>query len=106
MAKPVACIFWDGINVLMTELRVEFGELIPHRLRYELQCQFVYRRLPMARVWPAAKFGLPSTSLDDSQVLLPPQAEQDVLVDIFFTYVHPTFPVLYKARFMSEFQER
>lgn len=63
-------------------------------------------RLPMARVWPAAKFGLPSTSLDDSQVLLPPQAEQDVLVDIFFTYVHPTFPVLYKARFMSEFQER
>ncbi|KAF6766696.1 fungal-specific transcription factor domain-containing protein [Ephemerocybe angulata] len=63
-------------------------------------------RLPMARVWPASKFGLPSAVPDDSHVHLPPREEQDVLIDIYFTYVHPTFPIIYKSRFLSEYKER
>jgi hypothetical protein len=60
----------------------------------------------MARVWPASRFGLPSASPDDSEVHLPPQDVQDVLINIYFTYIHPTFPIIYKSRFMSEWHER
>jgi hypothetical protein len=63
------------------------------------------RRLPMARVWPASKFGLPSTSADEVEVQLPPPEVQDVLIDLYFTYVHPTFPIIYKSRFLSEYHE-
>ncbi|KII93670.1 hypothetical protein PLICRDRAFT_35889 [Plicaturopsis crispa FD-325 SS-3] len=61
-------------------------------------------RLPMARVWPMAKDRLASfLSEDDVPVTFPPTPVQDRLVELYFAHVHPSFPVLHKAKFMSEF---
>lgn len=63
-------------------------------------------RLPMARVWPSAKIGIPSGPLDQENVKLPPLAVQDRLLELYFTYIHPIFPVVHKSCFLSEYQTR
>ena len=60
----------------------------------------------MARVWPASRFGLPSVPPDNSEIHLPPQDVQDKLLEIYFAYVHPVFPIIHKSRFWSEYAER
>ncbi|TFK30943.1 hypothetical protein FA15DRAFT_630298 [Coprinopsis marcescibilis] len=62
--------------------------------------------LPMARVWPATKFGIPSELVDDVEVHLPPLDVQELLIDLYFTYTHPVFPIIHKSRFLSEFHAR
>ncbi|KAH8835572.1 fungal-specific transcription factor domain-containing protein, partial [Flagelloscypha sp. PMI_526] len=61
-------------------------------------------RLPMARVWPLSKDSS-RLALDEEDVpiTLPPLHVQDELLQLYFTYVHPTFPVINKSRFMSEY---
>ncbi|TFK77447.1 hypothetical protein BDN72DRAFT_830615 [Pluteus cervinus] len=64
-------------------------------------------RLPMARVWPPAKHSLLTIPQEEEQnVDLPPRAVQDRLIDLYFTYVHPAFPVINKTRFLSEYKSR
>lgn len=61
----------------------------------------------MARVWPPSHFYIkPNPFLDAIDFDLPPQDLQDKLIDIYFIYVHPIFPVIHKARFLSEYQSR
>ncbi|KAH9950872.1 fungal-specific transcription factor domain-containing protein [Amylocystis lapponica] len=43
---------------------------------------------------------------DDPHLLLVPVDMQARLVELYFTYVHPFFPVLHKQHFMSEFNRR
>ncbi|GLB35813.1 putative fungal specific transcription factor [Lyophyllum shimeji] len=62
-------------------------------------------RLPMARVWPASK-SRGSVQEQDSDISLPPIHVQDRLVDLYFNYVHPIFPVLHKTRFLAEYNFR
>ncbi|KAF9469792.1 fungal-specific transcription factor domain-containing protein [Collybia nuda] len=62
-------------------------------------------RLPMARVWPASKERKTPTELDVN-VPLPSIQIQDRLLDLFFTYVHPVFPVIHRTRFLSEYNLR
>ncbi|THV03041.1 hypothetical protein K435DRAFT_775205 [Dendrothele bispora CBS 962.96] len=59
-------------------------------------------RFPKARVWPP----LPSTTRsmsEDEEItsLLPPPELQEHLLDIYFTYVHPSFPVVHKRLFFD-----
>jgi hypothetical protein len=65
----------------------------------------VFRKLPMARVWPG-----PPTCDDippqDTIVQLPPIHVQALLLDLYFTYVHPAFPVIHKSRFLAEYNSR
>ena len=58
----------------------------------------------MARVWPLSKESS-RLALDEEDVpiTLPPLHVQDELLQLYFTYVHPTFPVINKSRFMSEY---
>jgi len=59
----------------------------------------------MARVWPASKcFQDPSP--ENTHVSLPPIHVQDLLLDLYFTYVHPTLPVIHKTRFLAEYNSR
>ena len=61
----------------------------------------------MARVWPPSHLYSKSNPLwDSNDVELPSQKLQDQLIDIYFTYVHPIFPVIHKARFLSEYNSR
>ena len=64
------------------------------------------RRLPMARVWPPSHFYSKSNHLWDTSDVDLPQHKQDRLIDIYFTYVHPIFPVIHKTRFLSEYHSR
>ncbi|KAJ3767154.1 fungal-specific transcription factor domain-containing protein [Lentinula raphanica] len=64
-------------------------------------------KLPMARVWPPSKdFATYRIQEDDIEVELPPVQIQDHLVDLYFAYIHPVFPVLNKNRFLSEYTAR
>ncbi|EGN91754.1 hypothetical protein SERLA73DRAFT_80157 [Serpula lacrymans var. lacrymans S7.3] len=55
--------------------------------------------LPMARVWPPAKNYLAHLlPEEDLHVQLPSVALQDHLVELYFIYVHPIFPVIHKGR--------
>ncbi|TFY53230.1 hypothetical protein EVG20_g10211 [Dentipellis fragilis] len=59
-------------------------------------------KLPMARVWPPAaqKF----IAEESVNVSLPPVELQRHLLDLYFTYVHPIFPVVHKTLFWMEFE--
>jgi hypothetical protein len=61
----------------------------------------------MARIWPqavnCAQYYLQE---EDLTVHLPPIDEQERLLDLYFTYAHPVFPVLHKDHFMSQFNAR
>ncbi|KAI5121297.1 hypothetical protein M0805_003766 [Coniferiporia weirii] len=62
-------------------------------------------RLPMARTWPYAPMNL--AELDDNEdnipVQLPPVEHQDLLIELYFTYIHPDLPVLHKPTFMGQY---
>lgn len=73
-------------------------------------------RLPMSRVWPGPGV-VPATSCMTMswqeeeaagavKVDLPDIAEQERLLSLYFTYVHPVFPVVHKKHFWSEFSAR
>ncbi|KAJ3895160.1 fungal-specific transcription factor domain-containing protein [Lentinula edodes] len=65
------------------------------------------RKMPMARVWPPSKdFAALTVQEDDIVVELPPIHIQDHLIDLYFTYIHPVFPVIHKNRFLSEYKAR
>ncbi|KAJ3874729.1 fungal-specific transcription factor domain-containing protein [Lentinula edodes] len=64
-------------------------------------------KMPMARVWPPSKdFAALTVQEDDIVVELPPIHIQDHLIDLYFTYIHPVFPVIHKNRFLSEYKAR
>ncbi|KAI9570337.1 fungal-specific transcription factor domain-containing protein [Boletus coccyginus] len=63
-------------------------------------------RLPMARFWPSAKADLSAFPPEaDIPVIFPPVQIQDRLLGLYFSYAHPIFPVIHKARFLREYNE-
>ncbi|KAI6047865.1 fungal-specific transcription factor domain-containing protein [Pisolithus marmoratus] len=63
-------------------------------------------RLPMARFWPSTKANVSYDGPEnDIDVKLPPPTVQDQLVNLYFSYVHPMFPVIHKGRFLREWSE-
>jgi len=99
----VDCSF-SLINGLITAMKVAFGMVGLMFLDDSLT--YIPRRLPMARVWPPSRFGFPSYPLSQQSIDLPPQDTQDSLLELYFTNIHPTFPVLHKTRFLTEYNAR
>ena len=66
------------------------------------------RRFPKARVWPPlpATARTPSKSEEDWTPRLPDVAEQEHLLELYFTYVHPALPILHKKSFMENYRHR
>ncbi|KIO08530.1 hypothetical protein M404DRAFT_23073 [Pisolithus tinctorius Marx 270] len=63
-------------------------------------------RLPMARFWPSTKANMSYDAPEnDINVKLPPPSVQDQLVNLYFSYAHPMFPVIHKGRFLREWSE-
>lgn len=61
-----------------------------------------HRQLPMARVWPPAQNQfIPEENVD---VAMPPLDVQRHLLDLYFIYVHPVFPVVHKALFWKDYE--
>ncbi|KAI0640400.1 fungal-specific transcription factor domain-containing protein [Trametes meyenii] len=64
-------------------------------------------RFPKARVWPplppAARNSL-RRSTDEFNPRLPDAATQELLLELYFTYVHPAMPIVHKRSFMDDFR--
>ncbi|KAF7966216.1 hypothetical protein HWV62_39477, partial [Athelia sp. TMB] len=67
-------------------------------------------RLPMSRIFPLPSSCMGYLRYHEEEaalpVTLPPVAEQERLLDLYFTYVHPAFPVVHKGHFWAEFNAR
>jgi len=56
----------------------------------------------MARVWPPAQNQfIPEENVD---VAMPPLDMQRHLLDLYFIYVHPVFPVVHKSLFWKDYE--
>ena len=56
----------------------------------------------MARVWPLAQNQfIPEENVD---VVMPSLDVQRHLLDLYFIYVHPVFPVVHKALFWKDYE--
>ena len=100
---PVVYIFSVKVSALITAMKVAYGRIIQI---LDKIVAYIPRRLPMARVWPPSRFGMTSEPLSQHSNLLPPQDTQDRLLELYFTNIHPTFPVLHKTRFLTEYNAR
>ncbi|KAJ7070780.1 fungal-specific transcription factor domain-containing protein [Mycena amicta] len=60
-------------------------------------------KLPMARVWPPIKDPSQLIQEEDLDIELPPQHIQEHLLQLYFAYVHPVFPLVHKTRFLTEY---
>lgn len=68
----------------------------------------IIRRLPMARTKPYAPSGLArilDVEEEEIKVDMPSAAHQQLLIDLYFLYVHPSLPVIHKATFLKEYEE-
>lgn len=64
------------------------------------------RRLPMSLFARIQCADLSEDIEDRLAQKLPPVQEQDFLVELYFTYVHPILPVVHKASFMEAYGAR
>ena len=61
----------------------------------------------MARFWPSTKANMSHLAPENRvKINLPPPVVQDHLVDLYFSYAHPMFPVIHKGLFLREWSER
>ncbi|SJL10087.1 uncharacterized protein ARMOST_13469 [Armillaria ostoyae] len=59
-------------------------------------------RFPKARVWPALPTNVPVQ--ENLSTDLPSPALHDHLLNLYFTYVHPSFPVIHKRSFQEAYK--
>lgn len=81
--------------------------LWPTLLRSVRRTKLFVRRLPMARFWSSTEASVSYTAPENRVIVkLPPPAVQDHLIDLYFSYAHPMFPVIHKGLFLREWRER
>ncbi|KAF8153056.1 fungal-specific transcription factor domain-containing protein [Crassisporium funariophilum] len=62
-------------------------------------------RFPKARVWPPLPSGSTALNGEDEFVSqLPASQVQENLLDLYFSYVHPSFPVIHKSSFFESYK--
>lgn len=60
----------------------------------------------MPPLWPSAKANLSAMPPEAGiPVIFPPLRMQEQLLDLYFSYAHPIFPVIHKSRFLREYDE-
>lgn len=109
-------IFLATVREVMVETLEGFGTSMFHD---DVPSNKSTRRFPKARVWPAIADSASSASAKiqfsvdngfpnecDLLTLMPDISTQQQLLDVFFTSVHPCFPVLLKHRFLEDWRIR
>lgn len=56
-------------------------------------------------IYPFRNFWSIGGSIDEVLFALPPKQQADVLVDAFFKYIDPSYPIISEALFRSRFEE-
>ena len=60
--------------------------------------------LPRVRKWPRAKDDVAHLLQEEHDVAMPPMHVQERLVDLYFTYMHPSLPMIHKAQFLADWK--
>lgn len=60
--------------------------------------------LPITRKWPRAKDDVAHLLQEEHDVSMPPMHVQERLVDLYFTYMHPSLPMIHKAQFLADWR--
>lgn len=60
--------------------------------------------LPRVRKWPRAKDDVAHLLQEEHDVAMPPMHVQERLVDLYFTYMHPSMPMIHKAQFLADWK--
>ena len=66
---------------------------------------YAYRRFPKARVWPPLPPAARNSQRRQSEEFaprLPDIGTQELLLELYFTYVHPVLPIVHKPTFMDD----
>ncbi|KIL66147.1 hypothetical protein M378DRAFT_75687 [Amanita muscaria Koide BX008] len=79
--------------------------LLSDKVKVETRNEGGLWRFPKARVWPALPSGAAHIEAE-CQVLMPDITVQEHLLDLYFMYVHPCFPVIHKDAFFDAFQHK
>lgn len=64
-------------------------------------------RFPKARVWPPLPPAVRNSqrrAADEFAPRLPDVPTQELLLDLYFTYVHPALPIVHKRTFLEDFR--
>ncbi|OCH85825.1 hypothetical protein OBBRIDRAFT_282612 [Obba rivulosa] len=59
-------------------------------------------RFPKARVWPPLPPGPAKEAADLYTPRLPDEKTQELLLELYFTYVHPALPIVHKQSFLDD----
>lgn len=61
----------------------------------------------MTGVWPQSNIR-PHRLMeeDELEISLPSVPEQDILIQLYFVYVHPVFPIIHKEHFLAEYEAK
>ena len=60
--------------------------------------------LPRVRKWPRAIDDVAHLLQEEHDVAMPPMHVQERLVDLYFTYMHPSLPIIHKAQFLADWK--
>ena len=109
-AKHLGFTFWDVRTVLTTEMKVLLFCRIPpvfvsivESITYSPVPGGVWH-LPRVRKWPRAKDDVAHLLQEEHDVAMPPMHVQERLVDLYFTYMHPSLPMIHKAQFLADWK--
>jgi hypothetical protein len=62
-------------------------------------------QLPRVRKGPRAKDDVAHLLQEGHDVAMPPMHVQERLVDLYFTYMHPSLPMIHKAQFLADWKD-
>lgn len=87
-------------------MRVGFGSsLPPFPLSPLILILTWHRRFPPARVWPPLPISAARRESEEEHLnTLPDMEAQEHLLELYFTYVHPSLPVVHKKAFFDVFK--
>ena len=60
--------------------------------------------LPRVCKWPRAKDDVAHLLQEEHDVAMPPMHVQERLVNLYFTYMHPSMPMIHKAQFLADWK--
>ena len=60
--------------------------------------------LPRIRKWHRATDDVAHLLQEEHDVAMPPMHVQERLVDLYFTYLHPSLPIIHKAQFLADWK--
>ena len=86
----------------LLDSRAMFASIV-RLLAYSLVIGGVWH-LPRVRKWPRARDDVAHLLQEEHDVAMPPMHVQERLVNLYFTYMHPSMPMIQKTQFLADWK--